>query len=153
MPLFESRDQQAGFVCKFFSAREVPFFQSTRRLIQEALSLGEGPSLGIGKPRAFKLLNARAHVALCLLKLLPATLPRALGGFERRKFDWRLLSHGFCKPGLGRGSAWFALRCCLGRGSGQGGRSWQLLWFRGCRLFDHQRTGFLSGNRRGDGRR
>ena len=64
MPLFESREQQAGFFREFFSARQVPFLQRARRLIQEGLSLGERPYLGIGKWRASQLVDARAHVAL-----------------------------------------------------------------------------------------
>src|SRR6516225_4049248 len=148
MPLCQRRDQQAGFLCKLFSAREVPFLQRTRRLIQEGLGLGEGPTLGIRKPRASKLLDAQAHVALCLLKLLPATLPRAVGGFERRRFDRRLLGHRFCRPGLSRRSTWFALLCCLGRRRGKRERRWRLIWFRRCRLFDHQRAGFLGRNGR-----
>jgi hypothetical protein len=98
MSFFESHDQQAGFVREFFSAREVALFQRCLGLIQEGLGLSERLPFGIGKLTALNLLDARAHLVLYVLKLLPPGFPRVVCGLERRRFDQRL-GRGVCRRG------------------------------------------------------
>jgi hypothetical protein len=88
MSLFESRDQQVGFVRKIVSAPGVALIQRPPRLLQEGLGLVEGVPLAIGERTMFKVGDALRQTFLSGLDLVAKVRPSlALGGLDRWRFD------------------------------------------------------------------
>ncbi len=157
MSLFESRDQEVGFVREITSASKVTIIQRPSRLLQEGSGLVEGASLSIGEGTVFKLGDTLRQTLLCGFYLLTEIRRSgAVGGFERRKFDQRrLLWRRLRGRRFGSSSApsrllWPWRRQ---RGGWRGFARGFCLWLRRRRLFNDPRTGILCGRRRGRGRR